>query len=62
MVEAPGDAVNCLKLKEKVDVGKAMPIARVLAQEDARDLTMEVVTTRWCRAGRGRGLQSEGAS
>jgi len=41
MREAPGNAVNCLRVKEKVDVGKAMPLARVLAWEDARDLTVE---------------------
>ena len=41
MAEVASDAVNCLRLKEKVDVGKAMPTARVPAREDARDLTME---------------------
>ena len=42
MADADGKAVNWLKAKDKVDVGNAMPTARVLAFEDARDLRMVV--------------------
>lgn len=40
MGEGIAGAVNPLTGKGKVDVGNAMPIARVLRLEDARDLTV----------------------